>query len=100
MNRRMDSTTSTPNPPWLSSYPSPTVSLESVNERVETPPASLPEMFGVVKPSLVPHGGSADKLGATVTPDGLNFAVYSESASALFVSLYDEADYEVARLEL
>jgi len=71
-----------------------------VNERVETPPASLLETFGLVKPQLVPHGGSADKLGATVTADGVNFAVYSETASALFVSLYDEADNEVARLEL
>ena len=42
-----------------------------------------------MKPQLVPHGGSAEKLGATVTPDGVNFAVYSESASALYVSLYD-----------
>jgi glycogen operon protein len=55
---------------------------------------------GVVKPQLVPNGGSPDKLGATVTAEGINFAVYSESASALYVSLYDEADRETARFEL
>ena len=54
----------------------------------------------MVKPQLVPHGGSAEKLGATVTAEGINFAVYSESASALYVSLYDEADREVGRFEL
>jgi glycogen operon protein len=53
-----------------------------------------------MKPELVPHGGSAEKLGATVTAEGINFAVYSETASALFVSLYDEADREIARIEL
>jgi glycogen operon protein len=54
----------------------------------------------VVKPQLVPQGGSADKLGATVTAEGINFAVYSETASALYVSLYDEADREIGRFEL
>ena len=53
-----------------------------------------------MKPQLVPHSGSFEKLGATVTSEGVNFAVYSETASALFVSLYDEADNEVARFEL
>ena len=53
-----------------------------------------------MKPQLVPHGGSAEKLGATVTAEGVNFAVYSESASALYVSLYDEADREIERFEL
>jgi len=51
-------------------------------------------------PVLVPRGGSAAQLGATVTADGINFAVYSETASALYVSIYDEADHEVARIEL
>jgi len=54
----------------------------------------------VVKAQLVPHAGSAEKLGATVTAEGINFAVYSETASALFVSLYDEADREIGRFEL
>jgi len=53
-----------------------------------------------VKAQLVPHGGSFDKLGATVTAEGINFAVYSETASALYVSIYDEADREVSRFEL
>jgi glycogen operon protein len=53
-----------------------------------------------VKPQIVPHGGSAEKLGATVTAEGLNFAVYSEAASALYVSIYDEADREIHRFEL
>jgi glycogen operon protein len=57
-------------------------------------------VIGEPKPRLVPHGGSAEKLGATVTAEGVNFAVYSESASALYVSLYDEADREVERFEL
>lgn len=39
-------------------------------------------------------------LGATVTAEGVNFAVYSETASALFVSLYDETDREIGRFEL
>jgi glycogen operon protein len=54
----------------------------------------------VVKAQLVPKGGSPEKLGATVTEEGINFAVYSETASALFVSLYDEADREIERFEL
>ena len=53
-----------------------------------------------MKAQLVPHGGSFDKLGATVTAEGINFAVYSETASALYVSIYDEADREVSRFEL
>ena len=53
-----------------------------------------------MKPQLAPHAGSAEKLGATVTSEGINFAVYSETASALFVSLYDEADREIGRFEL
>ena len=44
--------------------------------------------------------GSKDKLGATLLEDGINFAVYSESASALWVSLYDEFDKETGRYEL
>ncbi len=51
-------------------------------------------------PDLVPHGGSHEKLGATVTPEGVNFAVYSETASAIYVSFYDEADREIGRFEL
>ena len=51
-------------------------------------------------PQLVPGAGSIEKLGATITPDGVNFAVYSESATAIWVSLYDEQDQEIERFEL
>jgi glycogen operon protein len=50
--------------------------------------------------SLKAAAGSKEKLGATLLEDGINFAVYSESASALWVSLYDEFDNETARYEL
>lgn len=49
---------------------------------------------------LVPGAGSIEHLGATITPDGVNFAVYSEAASAIWVSLYDEQDQEIERFEL
>lgn len=51
-------------------------------------------------PQLVPHGGSPDQLGATITAAGVNFAVYSETASAIWVSIFDELDQEVGRFEL
>lgn len=51
-------------------------------------------------PQLVPGAGSIDKLGATITEDGVNFAVYSETASAIWVSLFDEQDAEIARIQL
>jgi glycogen operon protein len=57
-------------------------------------------MIGEVRPTLAPRAGSPEKLGATVTAEGVNFAVYSSAASALFVSIYDEADREVGRFEL
>ncbi|HEY8574895.1 MAG TPA: glycogen debranching protein GlgX [Devosia sp.] len=53
-----------------------------------------------MKPMLVPNGGSIDRLGATVTEAGVNFAVYSESATAIWVSLFDELDQETDRFEL
>jgi len=54
----------------------------------------------VTGPQLVPGAGSIDKLGATITDNGVNFAVYSETASAIWVSLFDEQDAEIARIEL
>src|SRR5690606_15654871 len=48
----------------------------------------------------VPQGGQVAQLGATVTPEGVNFAVYSESASAIWVCLFDEQDQEIGRFEL
>ena len=61
---------------------------------------SSPELLPEAKLELVPGGGSPDALGATVTAEGVNFAVYSETASALWVSIYDELDNEVGRFEL
>ena len=52
------------------------------------------------RPELVPGGGSAAPLGATVTPAGVNFAVCSETASAIWVCLFDEVDREIGRFEL
>lgn len=53
-----------------------------------------------MKPELVPNGGTTDRLGATLVADGVNFAVYSESASAIWVSIYNEQDEETDRFEL
>ncbi|GLQ08809.1 glycogen operon protein GlgX homolog [Devosia yakushimensis] len=53
-----------------------------------------------MKPELVPNGGTTDRLGATLTGEGVNFAVYSESASAIWVSIYNEQDEETDRFEL
>ena len=52
-----------------------------------------------LKPQLVPQGGNPVALGATITAEGVNFAVYSESASALYLSLYDEQEREIERFE-
>lgn len=52
-----------------------------------------------MKSSLIPQGGSTEHLGATITDEGVNFAVYSESASALWVSIYDEQDKETERVQ-
>ena len=53
-----------------------------------------------MQPKLVPQGGRTDRLGATVTAEGVNFAVYSETASAIWVSIYNELDKETDRFEL
>nr|WP_295892557.1 glycogen debranching protein GlgX [uncultured Devosia sp.] len=53
-----------------------------------------------MKPMLVPNGGSITHLGATVTEVGVNFAVYSESATKIWVSVFDEQDQETNRFEL
>ncbi|HTJ56559.1 MAG TPA: glycogen debranching enzyme GlgX, partial [Devosiaceae bacterium] len=53
-----------------------------------------------MRPQIAPQSGSPAALGATVTAEGVNFAVYSETASALYVSLYDELDREIDRFEL
>lgn len=53
-----------------------------------------------MKPELVRGQGRTEQLGATVTADGVNFAVYSESATAIWVCLFDEQDQEIERFEL
>ncbi len=53
-----------------------------------------------MKLQLVRQGGSAARLGATVTPDGVNFAVYSEAAAAISVCVFDAADAEIGRFVL
>lgn len=53
-----------------------------------------------MKPELVRGQGRTEQLGATVTADGVNFAVYSESATSIWVCLFDEQDQEVERFEL
>lgn len=53
-----------------------------------------------MKPALVPGKGSIEHLGATVTSEGVNFAVYSETASTIWVSIFDEQDVETDRFEL
>ncbi|UJW86877.1 glycogen debranching protein GlgX [Devosia sp. SL43] len=53
-----------------------------------------------MKPALVPNGGSITHLGAMLTEIGVNFAVYSESATNIWVSIYDEQDQETDRFEL
>jgi glycogen operon protein len=53
-----------------------------------------------VKPRLVPNGGDPARLGATITAEGVNFAVYSETASALWVCVFDDMGNETGRFEL
>ncbi len=51
-------------------------------------------------PHLIPDAGAAQPLGASVCEGGVNFAIYSRSATAVFVCLFDERDREIARIEL
>lgn len=51
-------------------------------------------------PALVPNAGEAAPFGAHVTPNGVNFAVYSEHATAIFVCLFDADDNEIVRISL
>ncbi len=53
-----------------------------------------------MNPELVPNAGRIEHLGATVTEEGVNFAVYSESASIIWACLFDEQDKEIGRFEL
>ncbi|RUT35073.1 glycogen debranching enzyme GlgX [Arsenicitalea aurantiaca] len=51
-------------------------------------------------PVLVPSGGSPETLGATVTAEGVVFAVYSETAEWIAVCLFDAGDREITRFRL
>src|SRR5689334_19301648 len=42
--------------------------------------------------SLAVTKGTHYPLGATLTPDGVNFAVYSRQAASVFLLLFDEPD--------
>lgn len=50
-------------------------------------------------PRRVPGAGNPAALGATPTAHGVNFAVYSETASAVFVCLFDAKGKETHRFE-
>src|SRR5262249_30534079 len=96
----MDSTILTPRSPSSPSSTSPNSSPPSASGPAGMPLPSSPDAPNPVRPQLVPHGGNGTVLGATVTAEGVNFAVYSETATALYVSLYDELDKEIDRFEL
>src|SRR5262245_5601714 len=98
MKPPMDSTTWTLNPPSPISSPSPTTSPRSARGRAARLQALSPE--APVKPRLVPNGGDAARLGATITAEGVNFAVYSETASAIWVCIFDDMGNETGRFEL
>jgi len=50
---------------------------------------------------LIANGRRTASLGATLTPEGCDFALYSETASAVSVSVFDdEGQHEVARIKL
>ena len=51
-------------------------------------------------PRLIPHRGDPALLGATATAEGVNFAVYSETASAIWVCVFNEMGHETGRFEL
>jgi len=50
---------------------------------------------------LVANAGRPERLGASLRPDGVDFALYSAAASEIFVSIFDhEGHEELARLQL
>lgn len=53
-----------------------------------------------MKPRLIPNGGQAEPRGATLVEGAVNFSVYSETATAIWVCIFDAADKEVARFLL
>ncbi|MBU1174582.1 MAG: glycogen debranching protein GlgX [Alphaproteobacteria bacterium] len=53
-----------------------------------------------MKPRLLTGAGRADPRGATLSENGVNFSVYSEAASRIWVSLFDKDGTETGRFEL
>ncbi len=53
-----------------------------------------------MKPYVLKGAGRPEPRGATLLEDGVNFSVYSETATHVFVSLFDEAGTETHRFEL
>lgn len=44
--------------------------------------------------------GQASPFGASLSDDGCNFSIYSPDASAVYLCLFDDADNEIAQIEL
>jgi glycogen operon protein len=53
-----------------------------------------------MKPQLLEGAGQPEPRGATLRDEGVNFSVYSEAATRIFVCLFDEAGQETDRFEL
>ncbi len=53
-----------------------------------------------MKPQLQKGAGRPEPRGASVLADGVNFSVYSEPASQVFISLFDKAGRETERFAL
>ena len=49
-------------------------------------------MAGQRKRTPAPHAGKSYPIGATVLPDGVNFSVYSRSATGMDLLLFDDVD--------
>lgn len=49
---------------------------------------------------LLPGVGSPQPRGASVVENGVNFSVYSETAEAIWVCIFDDADNEIGRFAL
>ncbi|MCB0135267.1 MAG: hypothetical protein KDD75_09185, partial [Caldilineaceae bacterium] len=49
-------------------------------------------MAGQRKQILSPRAGKSYPIGATVLPDGVNFSVYSRSATGMDLLLFDDVD--------
>lgn len=72
-------------------------------ESVPWPDAQLsfdPRVFISMQPRLIPGAGSSEPRGASIAGGGVNFSVYSETAEAVIVCLFDERDRELARFTL